>query len=389
MIFRKPGALARSKTVDTVQTDIISRAESRSRQSTTGLLFGIYRFLPYQAVRFLPFLKEDIKHLLRERSTPSQPAEPIEAIEASAKDRLGLEPDATPYSPYRCWHSEPLSCDYPRQTIEQNADAKYCQECGFPALLQPKAEIIGNRGRYQIIRGLGRRGLGRLYEATHLTSQQPVVIKEYLLPNRQFNPEESRQVKQSFEQMAGLKLADGRVQDFRLIQPWEAVSDRGEDRCYIITQGSEASYPSLRTYLRQTGAMSPLGVRQVLSQVLQSLIALHSQKFYLPTGQVQAGLAHGNLSLDRLLILPDQVGLCKIPQLLIYLCDLAIWEHLFVPPPRSIKTSSPRQDLLALGQVAFYLLVGRNTDAQGRSLNPRHPSHWPNQDPDLDRKSVV
>jgi hypothetical protein len=385
MIFRKMGSASRSKTANIVQEEITNEIENHTRYRTSGLLFGVYQFLPYEVIRLLPFVREDVKQLLHRKQPVSQETlEPIECSQAPIQSSTRLEPDSIPYSSYRCWHGEPLSCDWTQQTIEDNPTAKYCQECGFPALLRPKAEILGNRGRYRIVQGLERRGWGRLYEAIHLGSQQSVVIKEYVLPDRLFNPEEIRQVKQRFEQLAGLKLADGRVQDFRLIQLWEAISDRTEERCYAITQGNEAAYPTLRTYLNQMGAMSPMAVRQVLSQVLQSLIALHSQKFCLPTGQVQSGFAHGNLSLDSLLILPDRAGLCKTPQLLIYLSDLALWEQLFLPPPRTIKTSEPRQDLLALGQVAFYLLAGRSTDAQGRSLNPRQFSHWPNADSELE-----
>ncbi|MHC5830897.1 MAG: substrate-binding domain-containing protein, partial [Nostoc sp.] len=103
-----------------------------------------------------------------------------------------------------------------------------------------------------------------------ISDNQPVVIKEYLLPNRCFNAEETRQCKQTFQQVAGVSLADGRNQNFRLIEPWEAIADERGERCYIITKGVEASQ-TLSQYLLAKGAMDASQVRQVLNQTLQTL----------------------------------------------------------------------------------------------------------------------
>jgi hypothetical protein len=65
--------------------------------------------------------------------------------------------------------------------------------------------------------------MGRLYRGTQLSNSHPVLIKEYLLPDYCFNPEEAKVRKDAFRLKAGVNLADGRVQDFRLCHPWEAI----------------------------------------------------------------------------------------------------------------------------------------------------------------------
>jgi len=214
------------------------------------------------------------------------------------------------------------------------------------------------------------RGLGRLYEGTQLSDSQRVVIKEYLLPDRYFNPEEASARKQAFVRLGGVSLADGRVQDFRLSHPWEAIADANEERCYLVTKGKLDLYPTLREYLARHGSLSGSSVRQILNQVLQTLEFLHGQKYRFPSGQVQSGLAHGNINLDSLLI--DE------GQFFIYVCDLALWERLFDPSTSGIFNPSSSQDLIALGYVGFYLLAGTTENPiDHQPLNPKDEQQWP------------
>ncbi len=226
-------------------------------------------------------------------------------------------------------------------------------ECGFPATLPQDAEIKGNSGTYQVNNYLGVRGNGRLYAGIQVKDQQPVVIKEYLLPSRCFNEKETLERKETFKRVGGVSLADSRTPNFRLVNTWEAIADEKGERCYLITKGTEASQ-TLRQYITQHGAMTALQVREVLNQALQTLEFLHSQKLRFPSNQIQQGLPHGNLSLDSILIQVEN------NQQYIYFDDLAIWENVFIPPAISQPAPCKReQDLEALGLVAFYLWVGR------------------------------
>jgi ABC-type phosphate transport system substrate-binding protein len=282
------------------------------------------------------------------------------------------------YKEYKCSRNAPLSCDRPLQTSQEVPGAKFCLECGFPATLARNAEIKGSRGTYQVIDFLGMRGLGRLYSGIHMTDGQPVVIKEYLLPSRCFNDEETRQRKETFKRVAGVSLADGRNQNFRLIHPSEAIASSLGEGCYLIMKGVEASQ-TLSEYLMSNGAMDATQGREVLNQALQTLQFLHTQKLRLPSNQVQQGMAHGNLSLDSILIQVE-----KNQQFYIYLCDLAVWESLFEPPTVQPSKPQPQQDLAALGLVAFYLGVGGTVDrTSGKPLNPKDIEQFPNSDTHL------
>ncbi|MGF1961195.1 MAG: substrate-binding domain-containing protein [Aulosira sp. DedVER01a] len=281
------------------------------------------------------------------------------------------------YQEYPCSYNAPLNCDRPFQTAQEIKGAKFCLECGFPATLPQEAEIKGNWGTYQVNDFLGVRGNGRLYAGIQVKDQQPVIIKEYLLPSRCFNEKETLERKETFKRLGGVSLADSRTPNFRLVNTWEAIADEKGERCYLITKGTETSQ-TLRQYLNQNGAMTAPQVREVLNQALQTLEFLHSQKLRFPSNQVQQGLAHGNLSLDSILIQVEN------NQKYIYFDDLAIWENVFIPPSISQPAPCKREhDLEALGLVAFYLWVGRTNDYNHQPLDPRENEHWPNNDHDL------
>ncbi len=283
-----------------------------------------------------------------------------------------MSPTELFYKEYPCSYNSPLDCENIIETLQEVKGAKFCFECGFPALLPDETEIKGYKGSYQVTKFLGVRGLGRLYSGIQLKDKQPVIIKEYLLPSRTFNQDETFQRKQTFRHTGGVDLADGRVQNFRLIQTWEAISPEKGERCYLITKDVQPSQ-TLRQYLKQHGAMTPSQVREFLSEVLQTLEFMHTQKLRFPSNHVQRSLEHGNINLDSVLIKVENKE-----RFVAYLCDVAIWENLFIPP--SIPQPAAKtymQDLESLGLVAFQLWVGQT------QLDPKDHQAWPNNDDDL------
>lgn len=293
----------------------------------------------------------------------------------------GVQLFNSPYGRYSCTQGNPLNCDDSVITEEEFESA--CSVCGFPKLLPVKSLIKGQLGTYRIEQHIGRRGIGFQYAATQLGVNQPVVIKEYLLPERYFNPEEITQRKQGFKSLAGFSLADGRIQDLRCLQPLEAIVDEIQPRCYLIMDERGGS-ATLNRYL-SLGAFSPLQVRAILQMVLQSLEFLHGQKFRLPSGKIIDGLVHGNLSLDSLLLIGNWEPGADIEStdFFVYLCDLAIWEQLFQPLSVESKIQRGSQDLVALGYIAFYLLAGKVITDSGQALDPKIENHWNCLDVDL------
>lgn len=233
----------------------------------------------------------------------------------------------------------------------------------LPPPLAEKVQLQGRKGRYQIHQPQGQRGIGQIYLAEQVLEDRPVVIKEYWLPEHRFSAADIRQRLGAFNRLAGVNLADGRVQDARLIQPWDAITDVVQQRCYLITPGQLGALPTLRSHLAHFGLMGEAQVRLLLNQVLQTLECLHGQKYRLPSGQVTAGLAHGNLSLDSLLMAGQG------NQFFVYACDLALWEHLFDPENALSANPRPADDLVALGRVAGQLLSGQEEPDQALSLS--------------------
>ncbi|NJN20417.1 MAG: hypothetical protein HC812_03400 [Leptolyngbya sp. RL_3_1] len=273
---------------------------------------------------------------------------------------------------------------FPKPDVAADAEAALALAPPDQVVLQIlDAKIRGQRGTYHVLQWLRSRGTGHLFLGTQVGANQPVVVKEYLLPRRYFNLEEARQRQQAFTSLAGLALADGRLQDSRILAPVEAIADSySAERCYLVSDQRDGS-PTLRHHLARVGALSAMQVRDVLDQVLQSLIFLHLQRFVLPAGQLQNGLVHGNLSLDSLLWVEPSPSAQAVPlpspQGFIYLCDLARWERLFDPPMVESPPPTVADDLADLGRVAFALLWGR----EDPSHRPEHKAHWPETDPAL------
>lgn len=327
----------------------------------------------------------------------------LQPIVQEVKQELGLvtpiAPDSEPIIPaltgvqqfpsiyprIACQQTDPLNCDlcYPiaPEAISSPDTRQWCQFCQFPALLPNQQELGDATNTYRIETFWRRRGAGRLYHTTHLGDNQPVILKEYLLPKQYYNSTEVWQHKQAFKNAAGLNLADGRIQEFRVLSPIDAIADERENRCYLILDDRNG-FPSLNEYLLR-GAMSQGDVYLVLNQVLQTLEFLHGQKFRLPSGVVQTGIPHGNIHLDSLLIeVLSPIGrMTNTMEFLIYLCDLSQWERLFDPSQVDAADPDPlAQDLIDLGYVAFYLLVGKTTSNTNEPLDPRENQHWQTTD---------
>jgi ABC-type phosphate transport system substrate-binding protein len=203
----------------------------------------------------------------------------------------------------------------------------------------------------------------RSYNGILVLNNKPIAIKEYLLLDRDFNAKEIRERKEKFAYLANLNLRNGGGQDFRLVTVCEAIAspNSNENCCYLISDPIPHSQ-SLRQYLATSPPFPPEQVRQILNQVLQTLWFLHHQKIRLPNGEIQHGLPHGNLSLDSLLIvstsMPNQQAIATEHPFFIYLTDLALWEHLFLPPALTPSPPTLSGDLVDLGYSAFDLLTG-------------------------------
>ncbi|MEG3973013.1 substrate-binding domain-containing protein [Microcoleus sp. herbarium8] len=249
----------------------------------------------------------------------------------------------------------------------------------IPILPKDREISGGRRGRYRIEGFLQDGESVRVYQGTQVMNNKPILIKEYLLPDGTFNQKEAKERKENFEKLASLNLKNGGGQDFRLISPWDAIAPSNEKRCYLIFEPPIHNSLTLREYLLKNGAMTPQQVRGVLYQVLQTLWFLHSHRLRIFDDELKQGIPHGNLSLDSLsMAIDSQPSALDEPQFFIYAADLALWEDLSQPPTAKISERSPKQDLIDLGYVSFYLLSGTTVDPDtSQPLNPKLQQHWP------------
>lgn len=328
------------------------------------------RWQQFNALRRWMWLQPILEELQTELF-PSEPEAEVEkssiAIPIAVPPAAGVQQFDSPYRQYACIQGDPLRCG-----ADSEAGTSSCSTCGFPALLPEKAKLIGQRGEYRVEHWLRRRGIGRVYAGTQLGTNQPIVIKEYVFPSRYFNAEEVRLRKTAFREFVSIQLADGKSRDFRFLMPLEAIADDRAARCYLIFNDRYACSSLNQALAIRT--FSEVQIRTVLTQVLQSLEFLHTQKFRLSTGQVQTGFFHSNLSLDSLLLRPEQTTVDA--DFLIDLCDLGMWEQLFDPPTLKRDPGSIAIDLKSLGYIGFYLLTGKVIGSEGQLLDPLIQMHW-------------
>ena len=263
------------------------------------------------------------------------------------------------------------------------------QQTNFSLLppLKPNTEIRGRRGRYQVEDIIKKSERIYLYKGIHVVSNKKVWIKEYLLPESDFNQQETKEQKDKFEELASINFKSEEGKDFRLITPLDAIAARNEGRCYLITEFIDNRI-TLREYLDKTQLpMTSQQVRKVMELVLVSLKYLHSDsKINLPTSQ----RPHGNLSLDSLLISQETLnGNTESEQFFIYLSNFALWENLFKLPNLKLNHPSVEKDLQDLGTTAFYLLRGTDKDSDfGYYLDPKNEKHWVNIN-DISLKNII
>ena len=262
------------------------------------------------------------------------------------------------------------------ETNTDNINELSLQE--IPTLTEGQ-EIRGRKGKYKclgrIIRDEER---FRVYEGFHVQTNSPVLIKEYLLIEGEYNQKERRACKEKFAEINKINFRKGNSQDFRIVSPFEAIAPPRENRCYLITEPINNSI-TLKEYLEKHGVLSPKQIVDLLDQVLQTLWFLNTNRVRLPSGEMQNGMAHGNLNLNTIFLVESQQYSAKEePQLFVYVSDLAVWEHIFLPPNSSAIKTSFAKDSIALGTVCFYLLSGQTIEPKNdRFLNFRDEEQWP------------
>jgi len=208
----------------------------------------------------------------------------------------------------------------------------------------------------------------RLYEGQAEGSGESVLIKEFIVSESVYRRADIHERFQIFEQLVNLNRKVSHSPDFRLVRWVDAVCDRPQRRCYLITQ-PPAESQTLEAYLAELESqpskplegqsdcrMAAAQIREVLDQVLETLTFLHDackiQFSSLHAEKEVKGIPHGNINLSSLYILSlDNPAYSRNDQFFIYVSDLALWEHLFVSPGRGSLYSIQPDGLVNLKRL--------------------------------------
>ncbi len=240
------------------------------------------------------------------------------------------------------------------------------------------AQVIKSRwDRYQIEDLIEVGDNFYLYAGRSNSSDETVFIKKYQLSRRNFSLKDIEKRQQMFEQLVHLNRKIAHGPDFRLVRLIDAACDRKSHACYLITKPVEQSC-SLATYINEYGTMPAAYIREVLRQGLETLQFLHLVCWIrFSTERFVKGIPHGNLSLNSLSIrFLDTYNPALEQQFFIYVADLALWEHLMLPPQAgqlyvdgTTHTGNlselKQQDLEDLAKVVFQL-AGGSFDSAGK-----------------------
>lgn len=243
----------------------------------------------------------------------------------------------------------------------------------YPAPLTP-GDILtrGWVGRYVIGQLLQDQGWMRLYEGIQENGEDAVWIYEYSFSEAVFSDREAQGRRAAFKQLIDLNSRLGEGSDFRILKIRDVIAPP-KGPCYLITQ----ALPGGQGVADCAATLSPMQVRELLRQVLQSLQYLQAYQVHWIEGPTQRGLPHGRLGPASLWLRFSEAKLpTQEPAFFVYLSRLALWEHLFDPTLQGVATNtqdlgSLAQDFKALGSLAFELLDGNP------QIDPALLDAWP------------
>lgn len=246
----------------------------------------------------------------------------------------------------------------------------------LPPLTAKKDRYLQSyRGRYKITELIKDDIKLREYKGFTYPQNKAVRIKEYFLSN--VDETKVRELKNR----TNIKLKTTSGQDFRFITPLDTFTD-GE-RCYVITQ-SNLNYITIREFLSSPDKSYYLKnkIFKIIQQVLQSLYFLHTQNIDLGNSNNISGIAHGNISIDSLLIETKDI---QENQFFVYLSNLAIWKDII--EYQNINHYScqtmKKNDLINLGYVAVTVLlsdeIASGFISRDELAEPENIIYWLNQ----------
>ncbi|MFC5835595.1 serine/threonine-protein kinase [Nonomuraea insulae] len=215
----------------------------------------------------------------------------------------------------------------------------------------------GNRliaGRYQLLRELGRGGMGVVWEGRDTLLNRQVAIKEVLLPDGLSPGDQERQLlRTAREARTAAKLNHPSV-----VAIYDVVEEGG--RPWIVME--LVSHPSVEQVVLTTGALPVREAANLGRQVLSALRAAH-----------EAGILHRDVKPSNILLADDgravlmDFGIATVEgDASLTSTGMVTGSPSFLAPERvRAETAGPESDLWSLGATLYACMVGRSPFERG------------------------
>ncbi|MEV4564020.1 serine/threonine-protein kinase [Nonomuraea sp. NPDC049419] len=209
-------------------------------------------------------------------------------------------------------------------------------------------------GRYQLLRELGRGGMGVVWEGRDTLLNRQVAIKEVLLPDNLSAGDKERQLlRTAREARTAAKLNHPSV-----VAIYDVVEEGG--RPWIVME--LVSHPSVEQVVLTTGALPVREAADLGRQVLSALRAAH-----------EAGILHRDVKPSNILLADDgravlmDFGIATVEgDVSLTSTGMVTGSPSFLAPERvRAENAGPASDLWSLGATLYACMVGRSPFERG------------------------
>ncbi|MFC6536812.1 serine/threonine-protein kinase [Nonomuraea salmonea] len=209
-------------------------------------------------------------------------------------------------------------------------------------------------GRYQLLRELGRGGMGVVWEGRDTLLNRQVAIKEVLLPDNLSPGDKERQLLRTAREAR----TAARLNHPSVVAIYDVVEEGG--RPWIVME--LVSHPSVEQVVLTTGALPVREAADLGRQVLSALRAAH-----------EAGILHRDVKPSNILLADDgravlmDFGIATVEgDVSLTSTGMVTGSPSFLAPERvRAENAGPASDLWSLGATLYACMVGRSPFERG------------------------
>ena len=245
--------------------------------------------------------------------------------------------------------------------VENRAPHAVTRTAKKPAPKKP-ARIIG--GKYEIVRELGRGGMGVVYEARHTTTGRRVALKEIV-------GDAAKKDHKLLERFQREARATGAIESQYIAPVIDAGSDPATDHPYLVMELLDGT--DLENLLERAGPLPESIAVRIVAQACAGLVRAHA------AGVVHRDIKPANLFLARrdhdVVVKVLDFGVARVRENLeaphkLTSTGVMLGTPLYMSPEQvqGAKDLDHRTDLWALGIVLYEALTGTTPHADAETL---------------------